>query len=142
MLPRHKGIPSADTHLATLCTVVTGAREIDRRGQEPVDEPSGSRAYNSQRLAMHALATEADVSTATETALPTKEVVARYSVCRLSGNILRAAELVSRKYRFELVAITMLGEEKNTWQAEIDAAAELADFYRFSVSFAEEIYSR
>ncbi|KIW58061.1 1-pyrroline-5-carboxylate dehydrogenase [Exophiala xenobiotica] len=36
----------------------------------------------------------------------------------------------------------MLGQGKNAWQAEIDAAAELADFYRYNVSFAEEIYSR
>ncbi|KAJ9640537.1 hypothetical protein H2201_008897 [Coniosporium apollinis] len=40
------------------------------------------------------------------------------------------------------MAATMLGQGKNAWQAEIDAAAELADFYRFNVSYAEEIYSR
>ena len=55
---------------------------------------------------------------------------------------LRAAELVSDKYRFELMAATMLGQGKNAWQAEIDAAAELADFFRFNVAFAEEIYSQ
>jgi hypothetical protein len=37
---------------------------------------------------------------------------------------LRAAELVSRKYRYQIMAATMLGHGKNIWQAEIDAAAE------------------
>jgi len=38
---------------------------------------------------------------------------------------LRAAELVSGKYRYQLMAATMLGQGKNAWQAEIDAAAEV-----------------
>lgn len=38
---------------------------------------------------------------------------------------LRAAELVSGKYRYRLMAATMLGQGKNAWQAEIDAAAEV-----------------
>lgn len=38
---------------------------------------------------------------------------------------LKAAELVSGKYRYKLMAATMLGQGKNAWQAEIDAAAEV-----------------
>ena len=38
---------------------------------------------------------------------------------------LKAADLVSGKYRYELMAATMLGQGKNAWQAEIDAAAEV-----------------
>jgi acyl-CoA reductase-like NAD-dependent aldehyde dehydrogenase len=38
---------------------------------------------------------------------------------------LRAAELVSGKYRYKLMAATILGQGKNAWQAEIDAAAEV-----------------
>lgn len=34
----------------------------------------------------------------------------------------------------------MLGQSKTIWQAEIDAAVELIDFWRFSVKYAEEIY--
>jgi 1-pyrroline-5-carboxylate dehydrogenase len=37
---------------------------------------------------------------------------------------LKAADLVSGKYRYRLMAATMLGQGKNVWQAEIDAAAE------------------
>lgn len=48
---------------------------------------------------------------------------------------LKAAELVSTKYRYELMAVTMVGQGKNAWQAEIDAAAELCDFFRYVPSF-------
>ena len=40
------------------------------------------------------------------------------------------------------MAATMLGQGKNAWQAEIDAAAELIDFLRFNVKYAEELYSQ
>ena len=49
---------------------------------------------------------------------------------------------MSGKYRYELMAATMLGQGKNAWQAEIDAAAELADFLRFNVAYAEELYAQ
>lgn len=55
---------------------------------------------------------------------------------------LKAADLISTKYRYELMAATILGQGKNTWQAEIDAAAELVDFLRFNVRYAEELYSQ
>lgn len=55
---------------------------------------------------------------------------------------LKAADLVSGKYRYKLMAATMLGQGKNAWQAEIDAAAELSDFFRFGVKFVEELYAQ
>ncbi|KAL4264511.1 Delta-1-pyrroline-5-carboxylate dehydrogenase [Pleurotus pulmonarius] len=55
---------------------------------------------------------------------------------------LKAADLVSGKYRYKLMAATILGQGKNAWQAEIDAAAELTDFLRFGVKFVEELYSQ
>ncbi|KAJ9109286.1 hypothetical protein QFC21_000615 [Naganishia friedmannii] len=55
---------------------------------------------------------------------------------------LKAADLVSGKYRYELMASTMLGQGKNAWQAEIDTAAELADFFRFGVKYVEELYTQ
>jgi 1-pyrroline-5-carboxylate dehydrogenase len=54
---------------------------------------------------------------------------------------LRAAELVSTKYRPILNAATMLGQSKTAHQAEIDAACELADFLRFNVEFARRIHA-
>lgn len=53
---------------------------------------------------------------------------------------LKAAELISGKYRYRINAATMLGQSKNAYQAEIDAVCELADFLRFNVQYMSEIY--
>jgi len=52
---------------------------------------------------------------------------------------LRAADLLCGKYRDEVNAATMLGQSKTVYQAEIDSACELADFWRFNVYFAQLI---
>jgi 1-pyrroline-5-carboxylate dehydrogenase len=52
---------------------------------------------------------------------------------------LRAAELLATKYRATLNAATMLGQSKTAHQAEIDAACELIDFFRFNVHFASRL---
>jgi len=57
-----------------------------------------------------------------------------------SAIFLKAAELVSTKYRAKLCAATMLGQSKVAYQAEIDAACELVDFLRFNVYYADQIY--
>src|SRR5213075_404239 len=53
---------------------------------------------------------------------------------------LRASELLSGPWRSTLVAATMLNQSKTAHQAEIDAACELIDFYRFNVEFMTRIY--
>ncbi|XP_057364725.1 delta-1-pyrroline-5-carboxylate dehydrogenase, mitochondrial-like [Daphnia carinata] len=53
---------------------------------------------------------------------------------------LKAGDLVSTKYRSQLIASTMLGQGKTVFQAEIDAACELADFLRFNAEFAQRLY--
>ncbi len=52
---------------------------------------------------------------------------------------LRAAELLAGPWRQRLNAATVLGQSKTAWQAEIDAACELIDFWRFNVHYAHEI---
>ena len=54
----------------------------------------------------------------------------------------RVAELLATKYRFILNAATMLNQSKNVFQAEIDSACELIDFFRFNTYFAMKIYER
>jgi len=54
--------------------------------------------------------------------------------------ILRAAELLTGPWRSTLNAATMLGQSKTAHQAEIDAACELADFWRFNVSYMTRVY--
>jgi 1-pyrroline-5-carboxylate dehydrogenase len=53
--------------------------------------------------------------------------------------ILKAAELLTTTWRDTINASTMLGQSKTAFQAEIDAAAELVDFWRFNVHFAQEL---
>jgi 1-pyrroline-5-carboxylate dehydrogenase len=55
---------------------------------------------------------------------------------------LKAADLLAGPYRARLNAATMLGQSKNAFQAEIDAACELIDFLRFNVHFMQEIYAQ
>ena len=54
---------------------------------------------------------------------------------------LKAADLISNKYRSKITAGTMIGQSKNIFQAEIDAACEFIDFLRFNVSYLTEIYN-
>ena len=54
---------------------------------------------------------------------------------------LRAAELLNTTWRATLNAATMLGQSKTVFQAEIDAAAESVDFWRFNAHFAQELYA-
>lgn len=54
---------------------------------------------------------------------------------------LRAADLLAGPYRARMNAATMIAQSKNVFQAEIDAACEMIDFFRFNVEFMTEIYA-
>ncbi len=54
--------------------------------------------------------------------------------------MLRAAELLATTWRSTINAATMLGQSKTVFQAEIDAASEMIDFWRFNAYFAQELY--
>lgn len=54
---------------------------------------------------------------------------------------LKAAHLISTKYRYDMLAATMLGQGKNIYQAEIDATCELIDFLKFNTLYAEKMYA-
>jgi 1-pyrroline-5-carboxylate dehydrogenase len=53
--------------------------------------------------------------------------------------LLRAADMLAGPWRYKMLAGTMWGQSKNVFQAEIDAACELIDFWRFNVHFARQI---
>jgi len=55
---------------------------------------------------------------------------------------LKAADLLAGPYRAKINAATMLGQSKNAYQAEIDAACEFIDFLRFNVLYMTEIYEQ
>jgi len=55
---------------------------------------------------------------------------------------LKAADLLAGPWRARMNAATMLCQSKNIFQSEIDAVAEMADFFRFNVQYMTEIYSQ
>jgi 1-pyrroline-5-carboxylate dehydrogenase len=81
-----------------------------------------------------------DVRNAIKAAMKAKPIWEAMPWADKAAIFLKAADLLTGKYRYELNAATMLGHSKNVFQAEIDAIAELADFFRFNVYFAEQLY--
>jgi len=85
---------------------------------------------------------EKHVQQAIDAALAAKESWANMSWETRANIFLKAADLISTKYRPYMNGTTMLGQSKNAFQAEIDSACELIDFLRFNVHFLSEIYKQ
>lgn len=82
------------------------------------------------------------VEQAINAALGAKEAWESLSWEHRASVFLKAADLIAGPYREKINAATMLGQSKNAYQAEIDAACELIDFLRFNVHFMTEIYAQ
>ncbi len=80
------------------------------------------------------------VTKAINAALRVKDKWANMSWENRANIFLKAADLLAGKYRPYINGTTMLGQSKNAFQAEIDAACELIDFLRFNVHFLSDIY--
>jgi 1-pyrroline-5-carboxylate dehydrogenase len=81
-------------------------------------------------IAKYSNASTAEINTAIGSALAAKPAWESLPFADRAAVFLKAADLISTKYRYEIMATTMVGQGKNAWQAEIDAAAELCDFLR------------
>ncbi|MDQ3192692.1 MAG: L-glutamate gamma-semialdehyde dehydrogenase [Bacteroidota bacterium] len=82
------------------------------------------------------------VTDAINAALAAKEQWANLSWEHRASIFLKAADLFAGPYRAKINAATMLGQSKNAYQAEIDAACELIDFLRYNVHYMTEIYKQ
>jgi 1-pyrroline-5-carboxylate dehydrogenase len=80
------------------------------------------------------------VQMAIDAALQAREKWNSMSWQHRSAIFLKAADLLAGPYRAKINAATMLAQSKNAFQAEIDAACEMADFFRFGVRCVTEIY--
>lgn len=80
------------------------------------------------------------VQMAIDAALNVREKWNSMSWQHRSAIFLKAADLFAGPYRAKINAATMLGQSKNAFQAEIDAACEMADFFRFGVRCVTDIY--
>lgn len=95
---------------------------------------------HNHRLGQFHQAGPKEVKAAIDAALQTRKEWASMPWEERAGIFLRAAEILAREKRFLLNAATMLGLSKTAYQAEIDSACELIDFWRFNTYFMEQIY--
>jgi 1-pyrroline-5-carboxylate dehydrogenase len=117
--------------------VIVGGREI-RTGNTAESVMPHDHAHV---LATYHQAGEAEVRQAIKAALDAQRDWARWPWEERAAVFLRAAELLATRYRPILNGATVLGQSKTAHQAEIDAACELIDFFRFNVHFAQQLYS-
>ena len=85
-------------------------------------------------------AAPAQAAAAVEAALEARREWSRWAWEDRAAVFLRAAELLTTTWRTTINASTMLGQSKTVFQAEIDAASELVDFWRFNPFYAQELY--
>lgn len=132
------------------------AAELERAASEIVEIPcviGGERVFtgNTRDVTMpcdhrHVLARvhmagQTEIKAAVEAAMTAKAEWESLPWEHRASVLLKAAELLAGPWRDCVNAATMLGQSKTAHQAEIDAACELIDFWRFNAKYVEEIYS-
>lgn len=93
-------------------------------------------------MAQYASASTKEVNACIDAALKAKPAWEALPFEDRASIFLRACELITGKYRYELMAATMLGQGKNIWQAEIDSSVETVDFFRQYIKSCEELFSQ
>ena len=93
------------------------------------------------RLGVAHRASDKEVRDAIESACAARHDWAGLSFRERAAVFSKAADLLAGPWRDRLNAATMLGQSKTVYQAEIDSAAELIDFWRFNVAYAQRIFS-
>ena len=112
-------------------------REIDTKEKNKMTPPHD----HNHILGTYSIANKNHVDLAIKSALNAKEKWDDLGFSERASIFLKAAELICGPFRKIINASTMIAQSKTIHQAEIDAACEFADFLRFNVKFAEEIYN-
>lgn len=108
-------------------------RTSDKRPMSPPHEHRKLLGHYNHGDASH-------VKSAIDSALSARSAWAGLSWEHRASIFLRAAELLAGPFRARMNAATMLAQSKNCFQAEIDAACEMIDFFRWNAYFMKEIY--
>lgn len=116
--------------------LIIGGKEIRTGNTGKVVMPSDHQHV----LATYHMAGEKEAEMAVAAALDAKYCWMNLSWMERASIMAKAAELLSKKYRYVINASTMLGQGKNVYQAEIDAVCEVIDYLRFNIFFASMIY--
>jgi len=114
---------------------IGGARVMGKGERVEVRQPHAHRKV----LGVTRGATKADASAAVDAAMAAAPEWRDLSFDDRAAILLKAADLLAGPWRARINAATMLGQSKTAYQAEIDAACELIDFWRFNVRFARQI---
>jgi 1-pyrroline-5-carboxylate dehydrogenase len=122
-------------HPVDLTMTIGGVQRMGGGGKLDVVQPHEHRAV----LGTTAEATEDDARAAIDAAAAAARDWRALSFDDRAAVFLKAADLLAGPWRDTLNAATMLGQSKTAQQAEIDAACELIDFWRFNVHFARQI---
>jgi 1-pyrroline-5-carboxylate dehydrogenase len=128
----------ADDDPIDLPHVIGGTHRMG--GGERVDVVQPHR--HAAKLGTFTNAEQSDATAAIDAAMAAKNDWANTPFDERAAVFLRAADLLAGPWREKLCAATMLGQSKSAYQAEIDAACELIDFWRFNVGFAREIMAQ
>jgi 1-pyrroline-5-carboxylate dehydrogenase len=118
--------------------VIGGAHRMGEGDRIDVVQPHRHAA----RLGTFSEATHADAVAAIDAASGAQPGWEATPFDERAAVFLRAADLLAGPWRAKLCAATMLGQSKSAYQAEIDAACELIDFWRFNVAFARKILAQ
>lgn len=113
-----------------------GGKEVRTENKRPMAPPHDHQkllGHYNQGSAVH-------VEQAIEAAMNAREAWANTPWEQRAAVFLRAAELLAGPFRDKMNAATMLAQSKNVFQAEIDAACEMIDFFRFNVQYLTTIY--
>jgi 1-pyrroline-5-carboxylate dehydrogenase len=117
-------------------TATIGGEKVNGGGTEiPVVQPHNHRHV----LGVLRNSTRSDAETAIDAAAAAAPGWRDMAFDDRAAVLLRAADLLAGPWRARINAATMLGQSKTAWQAEIDAACELIDFWRFNVHYAQQI---
>jgi 1-pyrroline-5-carboxylate dehydrogenase len=115
-----------------------GGKEIRTKKKGKLSPPHDHQHV----LGNYSIGDASHVNMAIDAAMKAKHDWANMEWEQRASIFLKAAELLSGPYRAKINAATMLGQSKNVFQAEVDAACEMIDFLRFNVQYGYEIYNQ
>ena len=114
-----------------------GDKEIFTKNKQNITPPHDHKHI----IGCYSVAEEKHIEDAIDCALKAKEKWSDLPWNHRVAIFLKAAELLAGPYRAKLNAATMIAQSKNVFQAEIDAACELIDFFKFNAEYVTKIYS-
>ena len=132
LLSTYKEMYNSSVHVP----LYIGGEEITTSTQKNINPPHDHKHV----LGQYSFGTTEHVNQAIDAALAAREKWAAMPWHQRVSIFLKAAELLAGPFRVKINASTMLAQSKNVFQAEIDAACELIDFFKFNAEYVTQLY--